>query len=287
MRCWRLAPRMQCRRLRKMAKVGNPFHWRATVTDSDAFIGRTRELTSISTRLEALGCVSILGERRIGKSSLAYQACRRMSDSLGSEYRGAFIDMLSSRHHTVDGLLAGIMGAFGVEGWVPSGESVPEKLASFEVAVRDLRKGGCLPVVFLDEFEGLAAQTERFGDDLLESWRSLGNDGQVAFVATSARPMEEVTKQSDLTSSFYNIFAQIRLGEFTDEDVREFGRRAVRIGGLEMGDETFIRRVGGHHPLRLQVAAWHVFEARKAGKVDYGSLADQAQEEIAGMLKSP
>jgi hypothetical protein len=268
-----------------MGKARNPFHWRGTVTEGEAFVGRDREMGSIFARLQSLGCVSVVGERRIGKSSLAYQASQRAAQRLGSECAAVFVDLLSSRHHTLDGLLGAMAEGLGAIMGRPADGSAPGKLAAFEEAVRALRKQGKMPVVFLDEFEGLASRVEQFGDDLLESWRSLGNDGQMAFVATSARSMEEVTKQSELTSSFYNIFGQVKLGEFTEGEARQFARHAIKVGGLEVGDDTFIVRVGKQHPLRLQVAAWHLFEARQAGSVDFGRLADQAEEEIAGMMK--
>jgi len=268
-----------------MGMARNPFHWRGTVTDLEGFVGRERELASIFARLQSLGCVSIVGERRIGKSSLAYQSYERSPKMLGSDCASAFIDLLSSRHHTLDGLLGSIAEGLGVALAAPAGGSAAEKLAAFEGRVRALRKSGKLPVVFLDEFEGLASRVEQFGDGLLESWRSLGNDGQMAFVATSARPMEEVTKQSELTSSFYNIFGQVKLGEFTELEARQFARHAVKVGGFELTDEAFLLRVGKQHPLRLQVAAWHLCEARHGGSVDYGRLADQAEDEIAGMMK--
>jgi len=185
----------------------------------------------------------------------------------------------------LDGLLGAVLAGLGAGEETAVGGSGTEKLAAFEVTVRKLRGEGLLPVVVLDEFEGLASRADQFGDDLLESWRSLGNDGRMAFVATSARPMETVTKASELTSSFYNIFAQMKLGEFTEEEARAFARRAVGEGRLESGDETFLLRVGKQHPLRLQVAAWHLFEARQRDAVDFGALADQAAEEIAGMMK--
>lgn len=266
-----------------MTQTSNPFHWRGMVTDKAAFVGRERELASIFTRLKQLGCVSVVGERRIGKSSLVHQAYLEAPRQLGGACRAAFVDMLSAKHHMLAGLLAAIAEGLGTKGEQPGG-SAPEMLAAFEEAVRELRKQGCLPVVFLDEFEALGERIEQFGDDLLESWRSLGNDGQIAFVTTSARPMDQVTRESGLTSSFYNIFAQMTLVELTEKEARGFAQRAVRVGGLEVGDDVFISRVGKQHPLGLQVAAWHIFEARQAGRVDYGALEQQAKAEIASMV---
>jgi hypothetical protein len=269
-----------------MGEVRNPFHWRGTVTAADAFVGRKRELASVFTRLQTLGCVSVVGERRIGKSSLAYQASARVGQELGSQGRAVYIDMLSAKHHSLTGLLWAILAGLGGQVGEVQEESSAAAMALFESEIRELRKQGCLPVVVLDEFEALGSRSEQFGDDLLESWRSLGNDGQLAFVTTSARPLDELTKESGLTSSFYNIFAQMGLKEFTAEDASAFTRRALRVGALEPTDETFITRIGQQHPLRLQVAAWHLFEARKRGEVDFGLLAEQAEAEIAGMMRA-
>lgn len=268
-----------------MAEGRNPFHWRATVTDARAFVGRERELTNVFTRLQTLSCVSVLGARRIGKSSLVYQACSRTGEQLGAEFRAVYIDLLSAKHHSLAGLLWAILAGLGAETGQLSADTPAEALSAFEAEVRQLRRQGCMPTVFLDEFEALGSRKEEFGDDLLESWRSLGNDGQMAFVATSARPLDEVTEESGLTSSFYNIFAQMALGEFTEQEEAAFAQRAVRVGGLEPSDEAFIMRVGRCHPLRLQVAAWYLYEARRREELDYGLLAQQAEAETAAMMK--
>jgi len=264
-----------------MTAARSPFHWRGTVTDPAAFVGRERQISTILSRLQQLGCVSVVGERRIGKSSLAYQACVRAVKQLGPDCRAVYIDMLSAKHHTLGGLLGAILRGLGREAVVQGGAA---GLAAFEAEVRELRKQGCLPVAFLDEFEALGSRVEQFGDSLLESWRSLGNDGQMAFVCTSARPMDKITQDSGLASSFYNIFAQLSLEEFTDQEASAFARWAMRAGHLEVGDDVFVLRMGQRHPLRLQVAAYHLFEARQSGQVDFGAVEERAKAEIAGMM---
>lgn len=266
-----------------MSQVRNPFHWRGTVTEADAFVGREREINSIFTRLRSMGCLSVIGDRRIGKSSLLYQSAQLARGALGAGCRAVYIDLLSARHHTLNGLLGGILEGLGEEAALREGAAA-EKLAAFEARVRGARARGATPVVLLDEFEALAGHGQEYGDSLLESWRSLGNEGQMTFVTSSAKPLDEVTHQSGLTSSFYNIFAQLKLEPFTAQEARDFGARALRRGRLEPGDDVFILRVGEQHPLRLQVAAWHVYEARQSGEVDFGVLTQRAQADIATMM---
>ncbi len=195
------------------------------------------------------------------------------------------MDLLSARHHTLDGLLGGMLKAWtGQEGGL-LGFSATDKLSAFETAVRKLRTQGMLPIAFLDEFESLALHKDEFGDHLLESWRSLGNDGQVAFVTSSAQPLDRVTHESGLTSSFYNIFAQVKVGEFSDRDMRAFLSHALFTGRLEQTDEVFLQRVGGNHPLRLQVTAWQLWEARRSGLVDYGVVEEAVKQDVSAMMK--
>ena len=100
-----------------------------------------------------------------------------------------------------------------------------------------------------------------------------------------AQSLDRVTQESGFTSSFYNIFAQTRLGEFEDRDTRAFAHYATRAGMLEPTDEVFLLRVGGNHPLKLQVAAWHLWEAHQSGAVDFGLLEQAAKQEVSSMIK--
>ncbi len=268
-----------------MTTEQNPFHWRGTVTEASAFIGREQELATLATRLRSLGCVSLVGERRIGKSSLLFQAAGRVPKQLGAAARAVYLDLLSARYHTLDGLLGGLLQGWTGKGTGLLGFAATDKLAAFETAVRGLRAQGAMLIAFLDEFESLALHKDEFGDHLLESWRSLGNDGQIAFVTSSAQPLDRVTHESGLTSSFYNIFAQVRLGEFSDRDMRAFLSHALYSGRLEPTDEVFLQRVGGNHPLRLQVTAWQLWEARRAGFVDYGLLEQEVKQDVSTMMK--
>ncbi len=58
----------------EMTQTPNPFTNRGPVTNPEDFFGRKDELATILTRLQSLQCVSIVGERRIGKSSLLAEA---------------------------------------------------------------------------------------------------------------------------------------------------------------------------------------------------------------------
>jgi hypothetical protein len=71
----------------------NPYCFRAMIpVDSDMFFGREREMRRIRDLLseETPQCVSIIGERRIGKSSLASRVFHELGQIRGT--RTVYID---------------------------------------------------------------------------------------------------------------------------------------------------------------------------------------------------
>ncbi|MGD2085332.1 MAG: ATP-binding protein [Candidatus Aminicenantes bacterium] len=62
----------------------NPYRMRKMIPiESDMFFGRENEMRRIEAMLsgEVPQCVSIIGERRIGKSSLAFRVFHRMKNT--------------------------------------------------------------------------------------------------------------------------------------------------------------------------------------------------------------
>ncbi|MGH9843151.1 MAG: hypothetical protein ACREEM_30810 [Blastocatellia bacterium] len=65
-----------------MALTPNPFTNRGPVTNPEDFFGRKDELEIVLSRLRSMQCVSIVGERRIGKSSLLYHLTQTGAEQL-------------------------------------------------------------------------------------------------------------------------------------------------------------------------------------------------------------
>src|SRR5262245_58104217 len=75
----------------------NPYTSRTMIKDPTAFVGRTAELHDVYTLLAALQSCSIVGPRRIGKSSLLYHlthpAAYQSQITQSQNYIFAFIDL--------------------------------------------------------------------------------------------------------------------------------------------------------------------------------------------------
>jgi len=64
----------------KQIKITSPYDWQFAVTKPELFAGRKTELSQIEDEIARLAaeppiatCIAIIGERKVGKSSLLYQ----------------------------------------------------------------------------------------------------------------------------------------------------------------------------------------------------------------------
>ena len=85
--------------------MDNPFTQRRMIRDSAKFFGRKEELHHIVNHLQTMQSVSIVGERRIGKSSLLYNLYQTGTEKLGERYRFIYIDLQDVRNHSDCGKL--------------------------------------------------------------------------------------------------------------------------------------------------------------------------------------
>jgi hypothetical protein len=83
----------------------NPYNYSTVVTDPDRFFGRGAVLEDLCTRLRNMQSTSIVGLRRIGKSSLLYQLAHTLPDRLGQNYVPIYIDLQDARYRTVADLV--------------------------------------------------------------------------------------------------------------------------------------------------------------------------------------
>ena len=88
-----------------MSETPNPFMNRGVITDPNDFFGREEQVNEIFTRLQGMQSSSIVGERRIGKSSLLYYLTQTGPQRLGDAYRFFYLDIQDAHFHTA-GILA-------------------------------------------------------------------------------------------------------------------------------------------------------------------------------------
>jgi tRNA A-37 threonylcarbamoyl transferase component Bud32 len=258
-----------------MSEPINPYLSRGPVRTQEMFFGRDGELAEIANFLKGNQSVSIVGPRKIGKTSLLFQLMRpRVSEDLGIA-AGTLICYLDCEVFGVETAVE-VFQQFAAEirSEVES-RGLPEVKAletacrspsrlSFEGAVRALNRKGLQVVMILDEFERLSANP-RLDVNFFNALRSIAGRFQLVFLTASASPLIDLTysgrSQEILSSPFFNIFAPIFLGLLPEADARDLIHQGAQRAGkpFPLEIQNFLYEYSGGHPLILQVACFHAF----------------------------
>lgn len=259
----------------------NPFYHRQAVSNLEYFFGRGEILRQITEMIRGGQSCALVGERRIGKSSLL--AC--LADPRGrypwlendADLLPISLDFLGLRDATAGDLWIEILEAAGElllqqgagQNFTGSGTGVTEaSFAGVRRAFRNLHRDGRRVVLLCDEFE-LAVENPRLDESFFGALRSLAGSLGVAFVTASRLSLLELDQYRDenvrrkvLGSPFFNIFAEFPVGPFEGVEVAEFLEGSLRGSSIRFlkADALFLDEVAGRHPYFLQVAAYHLFE---------------------------
>ncbi len=224
----------------------NPFRDRGRINDPARLFDRRRILRELRDMLAQGNAVSLVGDSRIGKSSVLYAL-----------YRTAAEWFPEGIVHYVD--LQGVLDEedFCEEVLTGMGRE-PGDLRALKRALRTERL-----VLLLDEVEKLTRPA--FTADLLDLLRALAQRPTLTLAVASHRPLKRIFPHSDGTSDFYDIFTVKRLGPFTPADARAFLAHRLRGSGVVFTSEEIERLVveSGGHPGRLQELAYDLFEEKR------------------------
>ncbi len=257
--------------------MDNPYISRGPVRNPNMFFGRLHELNEIAAFLRGNQSVSIVGPRKIGKTSLLYHLLRPESwEMLGLDEHFLFVfldcEVLGDLEvNEIFGELANEIDASLEErGFEP--EPALEKVMSsptrllWERAIRRLNQRGLRVVIILDEFERLSTN-KNLDVNFFNALRSAAGRYQLAFITGSAHPLIQLTysgkSQEILSSPFFNIFAPLFLGLLPKEDACQLIQEPALKARAAFSDDLsadLYELVGGH-PLGLQVACFHAFDS--------------------------
>ena len=223
----------------------NPFTERGIIRDPKRFFGRKHELRQIFERLAAMQSVSIVGERRTGKSSLLAVIAATGPDRLGQEHEFHYIDL--ERVESTEDFIARALDALHTEG---------ETIRDLERAIQ-----GRKVVLCLDEFE----QSGEFSKEFFGALRSLASTGDLALVVASQEKLADLARDGVTTSPFFNIFTSLRLGEMSRAESGELLNGLGQLGGRTFSaDEVHAAYEETHgNPWKLQIFGYYLYETGK------------------------
>lgn len=276
------------------ALLYNPFTNRTTIRDEKAFIGRRQEITNILSRVNNGGCVSVVGPRRIGKSSLLYHLFltgnRRLDDTGKSRFRFIYLDLQEPHCANQARFCQTLLQELNI------GQSQIDKEADdldllniVSRALTRLRSQGILPVLLMDEFERLVAKPARFTDDCFNGLRAFACAHKVCMVTSSQHTLRELTKKEGLTSPLWNIFNIQPLSEFIVSNVlNEVALFLIHYwsGALQPSPEeqALLISYSSPHPLVMQVVSYWVLRNRQMG-MDEMALKEEINRELSSYFR--
>jgi hypothetical protein len=156
---------------------------------------------------------------------------------LGERYCVGYIDGSASRCQTLDSLVEKILHELAITPTEASPHDDP--LIKLEMALTPPLKK--VYVLCMDEFEGICKKCD---ERLLNSLRSLATAGNLCIVTASRKPLFEVIKDSlGKTSPFFNIFEQIQLGPFDQEEAEHFATEKGEQAGFTPQDQEYLLKL--------------------------------------------
>ncbi len=251
----------------KAGIVQNPFLNRAMIQNPEDFYGRKREIRKMYARIDAVNpqCVSMVGDRRIGKSSLlAYVAnesnrARYMVHAAETDF--VFMDFQSDFDFDQTRFLQRLFEQLSIFGGVSrqAEPSFPELERALE---RRSAKGRRL-VILMDEFERITANP-KFERWFFSSLRSAANHYKVAYVTSSEAELQQMCHTRDISDSpFFNIFSNLLIGPLQKAEAEQLIREASKATDHPLADfcDQLIS-LAGLFPIYLQIACSCLFDQR-------------------------
>ena len=260
----------------------NPFTFGNPIREASRFIGRQEELRQVINRLlsSAHESTSIVGERRIGKTSLLmHLADKSAASQLGlvpERFCLIYIDFQGLVDITPQRFWGRVLTRMGRSISDPNLRSQIETLQNqgnielfdLEDLCEAITDAGLCVVLLLDEFE-YVTQNPNFKADFFGGLRALAIHHNLPLITATRRELIDLCHSEEIKGSpFFNIFANIVLRLFKRPEVDDLLDRYTRESGVTFGpkEHELAWSLGGGHPLFTQVASYYLFDGIQQGK---------------------
>jgi hypothetical protein len=251
--------------------IDNPFFHRGAIRRASYFHGRHKEVDQILGLLRNGQSVSLIGPRRIGKSSILLHLCRpAIREKFNLQPPHALFLLLdcqelggSPPEEVYESLLMGLYDSAREAGIHLEPAQQPGTYRALDRALHQINKQKLPVVVLLDEFELLAAN-EHLTPYFFARLRGLTTKYGLAYITTSQRPLFAITAEEEILSSpFFNIFVTLPVGLFSQEEAVSLFANRLSASSITFSPTLIahLLELVGPHPFFLHIAGYHSFNA--------------------------
>ena len=281
----------------------NPLADYGGIVSGERFIGRSVDVRAIETRTihtVGPGNLAIVGDSRIGKSSLVYHTVMEPKKLLLKNKQVPIwinLGTYDTRASFFRSLVSECFDELEELGWqTPSIENAMNRVfkeehlwtteyRSIQRFFRAVKQAGYRILFILDEFDNAR---NLFHEDFngFQGLRELSYNPQwrVTFITTSRRTVYDIEMQSKGMSTLAGVFHTHYLTMFSDQEKQEFFSKLASVG-IPITDEVrskFCSYCGGH-PYLLDVLGYGVVEQYKnSNSFDLDYAAQLVEHEFLG-----
>ncbi len=254
-----------------MTRPSNPYQFLKPVFRPGEFFDRRAILARLARALLARRSVQLVGQYRIGKSSiLRYMEANKREFCDDDSIIPIYYDLAHRADLKSEDDFYAHIWRLTSQALVAHGEPQAalepgvnlEDAEGFDAYIdRWVTREGYCPVFLLDEF-GAIARNENFGQDFNRHLRSASN--QLPFVVVARYSLAEYSLPSLADSPLWNVLETINVGLLEDRAAAdEIIRAPAERVGLRWAEEAerFIYTRGGQHPRFLQMAASALYDS--------------------------
>jgi len=276
----------------------NPFADYGNIVRGERFIGRRDDLRVIENRVirpREAGNIAIIGEPRIGKSSLVYKAIiERKGELIARKLLPIWINLATydqapiffrsmvtrcvDEMEDLDWLSGPVRRA--ADHALQDELSWSEGYGRIQRFFEKIRQAGVRVLFILDEFDS-ARRLFRGDISGFQGLRELSYqpEWRVTYITTSRRTIRDIELQTQAISTFDGIFHKHYLAMFGEEDLQEYLARFTSVG---ISDTSALsKRVSffcGGHPYLLEMLGYEMLEVFRE---EQESDVDKAARRIA------
>lgn len=282
----------------------NPFANYGHILRGDQFVGRKSIVRAIQERLllsPEPGNLALVGDHRVGKSSLAFITLIEPRSSLIETANRLPIWINVSQFEQPQELFLALVRSCFDEmdecdrltdqikdhyNRIGNSKGWADTFHAIQRFFKRVRKVGVWPIFVLDEFDH-ARILFRDSVAAFQQLRSLSYDdpdGRVAFLTTSRRSIKEIELQSHSISTLDGIFVTENVAHFDDQDFDEYFQQ-FSAAGLDINAEARARIASycGRHPYLLGCLGYRIVsQYRETSSLNIDLAAQQVRSTFVG-----
>jgi len=250
------------------------------IQEPEQFFGRSKDVGRVLARVSSPRpqSVSLVGERRIGKSSLLYHLTsadvRRRYVGQDDQLAVVFFDLQQLHDLPPDRFLLllteRIRRAVVEAGTSLSTPGTSGGYAEFQAVLEQLNQAGQRLVLLFDEFDAITSNP-LFTKEFYSFLRSMANNYAVSYVTSSRIELQSLCHSAEIADSpFFNIFSNVYLRPFEPAEALELICAPSKRAGHPLEDYADqLIDMAGYLPFYLQIACSACFDhvAENQGRI--------------------